>query len=212
MSGNSYHDYIFKDGKILGEFEKMYENSLEIPWHQDKMALNTSGEIVLTLIKKHSSEIKSVLDIGCGLGYFTSRIADILPKGSRVIGLDISHTAVEKAKKTFPNVEFYQADCRKPGALSRYYGDLVLCRQLFWYVSDQLEQVLRNLRVCTNSRLLVEQSFPKGHNFVGAEVIPHPDSLSESLESFKFKNEYAIWQKSREIKNVVYLGDFKKTD
>jgi hypothetical protein len=31
-----YHDYVFRDGKLVGEFEEMYLNSATTPWHQDE--------------------------------------------------------------------------------------------------------------------------------------------------------------------------------
>ena len=33
-----YHDYVFKDGRLVGDFEKMYRHSAEVPWNQDKTA------------------------------------------------------------------------------------------------------------------------------------------------------------------------------
>lgn len=33
-----YHDYVFRDGKLVGEFEDMYKNSSKVPWHQDEQA------------------------------------------------------------------------------------------------------------------------------------------------------------------------------
>ena len=31
-----YHDYVFRNGKLVGDFEGMYRNSSAIPWHQDE--------------------------------------------------------------------------------------------------------------------------------------------------------------------------------
>ena len=31
-----YHDYVFRDGKLVGEFEAIYQNSEGVPWHQDE--------------------------------------------------------------------------------------------------------------------------------------------------------------------------------
>lgn len=32
----NYHDYVFRDGELVGEFEAMYRHSEDVPWHQDE--------------------------------------------------------------------------------------------------------------------------------------------------------------------------------
>ncbi len=44
---DDYHDYVIKDGKYIGLYEDMYKYSKEIPWHQDKMALDWYTQIGL---------------------------------------------------------------------------------------------------------------------------------------------------------------------
>ena len=34
-----YQDYVIKDGTLIGNFEEMYHESSEIPWHQDENGL-----------------------------------------------------------------------------------------------------------------------------------------------------------------------------
>jgi|TARA_B100000315_G_scaffold178802_1_gene167474 hypothetical protein len=36
IKSDDYHDYVIKDGRLIGEFEQMYKNSRDIPWHQDR--------------------------------------------------------------------------------------------------------------------------------------------------------------------------------
>ena len=36
IHSEDYHDYVFKNGKLVGEMEQMYQKSKDIPWHQDK--------------------------------------------------------------------------------------------------------------------------------------------------------------------------------
>ena len=47
-----YHDYVIKNGDFVGKFEDMYQNSSDIPWHQDETANAIFTDIVM---------IKSVL-------------------------------------------------------------------------------------------------------------------------------------------------------
>lgn len=67
-----YHDYVFKDGKLVGKFDEMYKYSREIPWHQDKNAYSVFSNIDIAILKQYKYE--SICEIGCGLGYFTNRL------------------------------------------------------------------------------------------------------------------------------------------
>ncbi|NDL62503.1 23S rRNA (guanine(745)-N(1))-methyltransferase [Acerihabitans arboris] len=56
------------------------------------------------------------LDIGCGEGYYTERLAATLaqrPAGGRVYGLDIAKTAVRLAAKRYPQVRFCVASSQR---------------------------------------------------------------------------------------------------
>ncbi len=35
MESKNYRDYVIKNGKLMGDFDKMYKNSEEVPWYQD---------------------------------------------------------------------------------------------------------------------------------------------------------------------------------
>merc|ERR1712176_765176 len=48
-----------------------------------------------------------ILDVGCGSGELTNKIHEA---GSFAIGIDADQNMIEKATKTFPNPNFYQAD------------------------------------------------------------------------------------------------------
>lgn len=67
-----YHDYVFKNGKLIGKFDEMYRFSREIPWHQDKAAYKVFSDIDIAILKQHTHD--TILDIGCGIGYFTNRL------------------------------------------------------------------------------------------------------------------------------------------
>lgn len=58
----------------------------------------------------HPDSSESILDLGCGTGAFTSRIAGTFP---RIIGIDMSPELVETAKKINPNVVYKVGDIEK---------------------------------------------------------------------------------------------------
>ncbi len=51
----------------------------------------------ITLLQKHTEPNGKILDIGCGDGYFTAKIAELLAGGSQCYGLDISKEAIKVA-------------------------------------------------------------------------------------------------------------------
>src|SRR3989338_6728270 len=104
-----YHDYVFKDGKLVGKFEEMYQHSSEIPWHQDKTAYAVFSDIDIAILKQYKYD--SICEIGCGFGHFTNRLYKELCSNNnepsplsfqQVTGIDVSQTAIEKASKQFP--------------------------------------------------------------------------------------------------------------
>lgn len=36
IDSTDYHDYVIKEGKLIGEFEQMYQKSDGVPWHQNE--------------------------------------------------------------------------------------------------------------------------------------------------------------------------------
>lgn len=65
-----------------------------------------------TLKKFHIDEVGTLLDIGCGIGYFTIPAANILKQG-KVIGLDIMSEIIDVAREkaiNVSNIEFIKSE------------------------------------------------------------------------------------------------------
>lgn len=60
-----YHDYVSRDGKLVGDFEDMYRNSATTPWHQDK-----KDDLIDVRLKKQFLQdlvrFDQIHDFGCG--------------------------------------------------------------------------------------------------------------------------------------------------
>ena len=63
------------------------------------------GEELVELLAPAPGE--RILDVGCGTGYLASRIAEA---GARVLGIDISPEMVQRARRSYPGLEFQIAD------------------------------------------------------------------------------------------------------
>ena len=98
-----YHDFVIKDGKFIGKFEEMYR-ACDNPWNQSDDVIQSYQKMACL---SSISRIKpnSVLEVGCGLGYYTNFLAKMFPD-VQFEGMDISETAVKKARVTFPDVKF----------------------------------------------------------------------------------------------------------
>lgn len=182
-----YHDYVFRDGRLVGDFEGMYLHSREIPWHQDVNSFDTISDIDIAILKRHVFD--NICDFGCGLGYFTSRLKREL-KGrngnppEHVCGMDISVTAVSEAARLHPDCEFQALDLLADSWISpsRRY-DLVVCRGVLWYVVQDLKTALNRIASLGNagSHALVTLSFPPSKTWVGQESIGSAEDLKTHL-------------------------------
>lgn len=177
-----YHEYVFKDGKLLGRFDEMYRYSGDIPWHQDKTAYRVFSDIDITILRQHRYE--TILDVGCGLGFFTNRLFHELEGVESIVGTDISAAAIKKAKNMFPHIDFRAADIKEEKFLVGNEFDLVVCKDIMWYVFEKLDQVMKNLKLLIKPSgwLYISQSFPEKENYIGKEVIKSPLHLKEIFE------------------------------
>src|SRR3989304_2411033 len=105
-----YHDYVFRDGKLVGEFEAMYRNSTGIPWHQDEQQNWVDVRLTVEMLKD-VGPFDEIHDLGRGLGYYLALMRGHLGAGTcRGYGYDVSATACAKAKSTFPEFDFQPYD------------------------------------------------------------------------------------------------------
>ncbi|MBG1260374.1 class I SAM-dependent methyltransferase [Nostoc commune] len=76
--------------------------------YQDKHAFVWQyGEDLLKFLNPQPGE--SILDLGCGTGQLTEKIA---PAGAEVMGVDFAPAMIEKARQNYPHIRFDIADAR----------------------------------------------------------------------------------------------------
>lgn len=137
-----YQDYVIKDGQFVGRFDDMYKD-FDDPWHQSeqRVALESYSRWA-TILHIRRFGIKSLVECGAGLGSFTHLIGK--ETGARVTGIDISETAVRKARDRYPDLRFEIDTVDK---LSSYRDhDAVLFAEITWYLLDQFDSLLELLR------------------------------------------------------------------
>ncbi len=61
---------------------------------------------VIRLLLKHGSNLRSILDLGCGIG-LTLQYLQAIPGVEELCGIEPSEVAAEEAKKRFPNIRIH---------------------------------------------------------------------------------------------------------
>ncbi|MCR9140719.1 MAG: class I SAM-dependent methyltransferase [bacterium] len=200
-----YHDYVFKGGKLVGEFDEMYRNSSEVPWHQDESAFAFFSDMTLAVLK--SVDFASFMELGCGLGYFTRRIRDSVenPEQRKIYGVDISEEAVVQAAGLHAGIDFFAFDVLEDDqvarAMERTGGpvDLLLSKEVLWYVTDRIDDYVRNTRrlIGDGGRLYISQSFPEIDNYYGKELFASPAMMREFFDRYFVAEYVAVEEDSR---------------
>lgn len=120
-------------------FENIYTREFE-PW-------NYTGRAAEALRIQHIAktanglcpENGSVLDVGCSLGQITVQLSD----KNKVIGIDISEKAIERAKKLYPlrHITWMVRDSQSLQFENLKFNLILLCDGLFGWRLDEKEKI-----------------------------------------------------------------------
>lgn len=136
-----YQDYVINDGRLVGEFEEMYAD-FDDPWHQterERWATDKAALVALANRLRHTFGTTRLLEIGCGLGHFTARLQD---QGFDCVGIDVSETAIEKARGTHPDPEFRVGGIEDHDLIAEIRPDAIVMCEVTWYVLNRLREFL----------------------------------------------------------------------
>lgn len=137
----TYHDYSIKDGKLIGKFEEMYQE-FEDPWIQSTQPNRYSRQMAIMNIKRFG--IKSLVEYGCGLGYY----ADWIHRETGIVcqSIDISETAIKRAKVLFPHLNFELGNILNLDKLPNKESiDCILLADIMWFILADLKEINRKL-------------------------------------------------------------------
>ncbi len=105
-----YHDYVFRKGKLVAEFEEMYRNSATVPWHQDEQEHWIDVRLTKEILQD-MGRFDQIHDFGCGTGHYLDlMVKHSLATNGKSYGYDVSATACEKATGLFPHSSFSVLD------------------------------------------------------------------------------------------------------
>jgi SAM-dependent methyltransferase len=174
----NYRDYVIRDGRLVGEFEEMYRDYAD-PWRQTtREKFGSDKAIALNLLARLKQEFgaRRVVELGSGLGYFTARIADL---GFEVTGLDVSETAIAKARAKHPDIPFRVAPFKEFDIVRELAPDIIVMGEITWYVLDDLRAFVSFIREelpnCFLLHLLV--TYPAGAQQYGQGFFTDLDGI-----------------------------------
>ena len=119
--------------RVKRNFEALYRSKKD-PWDIG-LADSDRYNRYFTLISTHARG--SVLDIGCGTGAFLARCTE---GATKLVGVEVSATAIENGRARFPNIDFFQGSADRLGEIEGLQGlkfDLIICSDLIYYLSDR---------------------------------------------------------------------------
>jgi 2-polyprenyl-3-methyl-5-hydroxy-6-metoxy-1,4-benzoquinol methylase len=150
------------------QFDQIYmpseDKSFSSRWLDKLFRESMYTRFELTLKNINTSNIQSVLDVGCGSGRYC---IEYLNLDKKVVGIDMASNMLSIAKNTclekFPNgnIEFIYADYMKHQFNEKF--DAAVLMGLFDYIEDA-ESLLKKLK--TDVSGIVLGSFPRSDNFL----------------------------------------------
>lgn len=119
-----YHKYVFDSElrQFVGRFEEMYQHEEDESydsWHQDD-SRQLNRKIALEILNGYNFDV--VVDIGSGKGALTHCLKK---RNNIVFGLDISPTAIKKARSRYPDIRFDVLDANDGARLSHFFDEIV---------------------------------------------------------------------------------------
>ena len=202
-----YQDYVIKDGKFIGEFDEMYKD-FDDPWEQTTREKWASEKAVaLNLIRKLNA--KKVIELGCGLGHYTNKIHNL---GVDVLGVDISKTAIEKARANYPNCKFVVGDILDFSIYKEYRPDVIVMAEITWYILDKLDKFIDFFKFNLPNTYLIHllTTYPDGVQQYGKDKFTN---LHQIMSYFRM--EYLEWgeisyPEMNGCKRTYFLGKWKQ--
>ena len=148
------------------------------------LSVNRARDEVFMQFLPHLIEklgLRTAIDIGCGVGYYTKFLCDL---GLTVIGVDGRPKNVEAATLRYPQIKYLTADVEEISLSNRGTFDMVFCAGLLYHLENPFK-ALRNIRrLCTS--VCVVESRVHWTDFPGALLVRDAEGASQALRSYAF--------------------------
>jgi SAM-dependent methyltransferase len=147
-----YQDFVIKDGKLIGDFEGLYKN-FDDPWLQSTVDPTHDSRRNLAVSwcnrLRDQFEVHKTIELGCGFGHLTETLRK---QNFSSVGIDVSITAIEKARALNPSSVFAPGGIQNFSLIEQFDPDIMLMSEITWYVLDEIDEFLKNLKDFTSKR------------------------------------------------------------
>jgi hypothetical protein len=178
-----YQDLVIKDGKFVGQFEKMYQ-LFDNPWNQTKEGYvenSISRQVVCNYI--NTFNIENIVEFGCGLGKTTNFIHE--ETKTNILGIDISETSIKKSKINYPHLNFKTDNVSNIDKYSDY--ECFFFSEITWYMLENkfLDNVFKLMSKKLIGKYFIHNLvFYKGHQKYGNDYFTN---LNEFIKFCPFE-------------------------
>ena len=173
---NDYNQYFIKnDGTFVGDFEAMYQNC-DDPWKQSVENARSPLKRLIAFRISHLAD-RRVIDLGCGSGEASEVFR--VEADAEVLGLDVSPTAIEKARLRFPQCSFNVASGDDLGKFTSFGPTAICMCNLTWCILDIFQDVLSLIKKHFPGTMLFHTLtfYAPGEQKYGTEYFTNIDEL-----------------------------------
>ncbi len=143
---------------------------------------------IIELINDYNKIFWNGIDIGCGEGYFTKAYSRFCVKFD---ACDLSITALERAKKEYPNINFFEYDLTSNNSINKKY-DLVICNEVLYYIKpEKLQTAINNIYNILDKNSILILTISQYYTF--DDLIKLFDKLNLTIKNkFSFRDSYCL--------------------
>lgn len=159
--------------------------------------------LTMATLENIPSGVKSLIDIGCGDGTYTSELKQ-KRKDIYIAGTDVAEKAIDHAKQIYPDIDFFISNILVQESFANRHYDLAIIRGVLHHLSDQ-QKAIENTLNFADYMLIIE---PNGNNpvlkYIEKHSIYHLEHEEQSFTTIQLKSwcENAGWQ----ISLIKYVG------
>ena len=158
------------------------------PWNMSSACEQFRFVETNRVIAEKFGRVGSISEIGCGEGHQSLHLRQVC---DRVVGLDVSGRAVERARRRCPECEFLVGDIFSHDVDVRAPFDLVVASEVLYYMTDT-SAVLERMRVIGRNNLVTY--FAGTMATLDPQVLCLPGVDSEILEFNQSRWRIAWWR------------------
>jgi len=158
----------------------------------------------------HFKGNETILDIGCGDGTITAKIAQKIPNG-KVVGVDLSQSMIKAAKESYAqvaNLSFELADATNFFFEQKF--DYVTSFFVLHWIEDQLA-VLKNIKkvIKPNGKIIIIMSEAQENSPLIMKAFEHLEREGRWKRAVKLANKRHFPQSANRFKQLLAKANFK---